>query len=112
MGLLETALLYALMGIVVAAALMLRQGGATPSRLLSALVAVPFWPLFAPVLFTPSASERPRATPSASRAEAIEARLAAVLPRLHGLAQELLAPELVRLRGLSASVAKMEARIA
>lgn len=111
MGIVETCILYLLLGGVVAVALVLRaEGRGRGARAATFVAGVLFWPLFAPFLLAPA-----KAAPVASTAppaQEAQARLRAALGQVEGLAAEVLRPEVARLRGLVDAVGKMEARVA
>lgn len=109
MGIVETCILYLLLGGVIAVALVLRAEGRSGGARGAIFVAgVFFWPLFAPFLLSPA---RP-AAPATPPARAAQARLLGALGQVEGLAADVLRPEVARLRGLVDAVGKMEARVA
>jgi hypothetical protein len=110
MGFTETIVIYLLIGAVVAAAhsLSSARGGFVKSAL-SFAAAVPFWPIYAPFLM---ARGKPATGPRLDgRISVVEARLIEALRSL-GLAEELLAPELERVRGLGRALETMSKRAA
>ena len=112
MGVIETCILYVLLGGVVGVALVLRaEGRSLGGRAVTFVSGVFFWPVFAPFLL---ASGRPGATTGAVAppARAARARLVGALSQVEGLAADVLRPEVARLRGLVDAVGKMEARVA
>lgn len=111
MGVLETGIIYLLIGLAVAAALVLRDGaGGLGVRVALFLAGVAFWPVFAPVLLAgPKAPERSAAGFSA-RVKGAEAQLLAALERAQG-AGGVAAAEMARMRGLAGAVASMERRV-
>ena len=110
MGVIETCILYLLLGGVVAVALVLRAEGQSPgSRAVTFVSGVFFWPVFAPFLLAPGACRRPPRSPPA---RAARDRLVGALGQVEGLAADVLRPEVARLRGLVDAVGKMEARVA
>ena len=141
MGIIETALIYGLLGAVVAAALALRAERAHPFyRGGQVLVWWLLWPLFAPMLLGGrEALTTPLATAPASpaapssgggggggdgrpggksgsaldpRLRAAEDRLLGALGRLDGVTHALLTPEIERLRGLTGALGGLVKRLA
>jgi hypothetical protein len=112
MGIVETCILYLLLGGVVAVALVLRaEGKGRVARAVTFVAGVFFWPVFAPFLLSaaqPAAPEAPVTPP----ARAAQSRLLAALGQVEGLAADVLRPEVARLRGLVEAVGKMETRVA
>ena len=110
MGVVETCILYLLLGGVVAVALVLRaEGKGRGARAVTFVSGVFFWPVFAPFLLAPA---RPAAGAVAPPARAARDRLVGALGQVEGLAADVLRPEVARLRGLVDAVGKMEARVA
>lgn len=121
MGLTETAIIYSIIGLVVAAAMWLSS---PPTRGVAALasfvVHTMLWPFFAPVLLgragggAPAAPTDPPGEAAAydPRVRAAEARLTAALASLDGTAEEVLDPEVHRVRELTDSLARMAYRLA
>lgn len=111
MGVIETCILYVLLGGVVGVALVLRAEGRSPgARAITFVSGVFFWPVFAPFLLAPA---RPSATAAvAPPSRAARDRLVGALGQVEGLAADVLRPEVARLRGLVEAVGKMEARVA
>jgi hypothetical protein len=110
MGIVETCVIYFLLGGVVAVALVLRAEGKGPGARASTFVAgFFFWPVFAPFLLAPS---RPPDSRGTARAHTAKARLLSALERVEGLAADVLRPEVVRLRALVEAVGRMETRVA
>lgn len=134
MGIIETALIYGLLGAVVAAALGLRAERAHPFyRGGQFLVWWLLWPLFAPMLLggreagaTSAATAAATSAPSPSgggtglksglaldpRLRAAEERLLGALGCLGGVTHTLLTPEIERLRGLSGALGGLAKRLA
>jgi hypothetical protein len=109
MGVIETCILYLLLGGVVAVALVLRaEGKGRGARVVTFVSGIFFWPVFAPFLLSSSRQEAPVTPP----ARAAQSRLLAALGQVEGLAADVLRPEVARLRGLVDAVGKMEARVA
>src|SRR5437764_826471 len=110
MGFVGTVVVYLILGGVVAVAVLLREEQAGPWKRAGLVVgAVFFWPLFAPSLLGGAAPAPARTLPA--RVGAVQAQLLSGLGGLRGLAEEVLAPELARVRGLDAAVAQMEQRL-
>lgn len=108
MGMVETCILYLLLGGVVAVALVLRaERRSWGARVVTFVAGVFFWPVFAPFLLSPVHSAAPATPP----ARAAQARLLGALGQVEGLAADVLRPEVARLRGLVEAVGKMEARV-
>lgn len=133
MGIIETALIYGLLGAVVAAALGLRAERAHPLyRGLQVLVWLLLWPLFAPLLLggrESAATSAPTSTSTSAgragvrpglkagavldpRLSAAEQRLLGALGRLDGVTHALLTPEIERLRGLTGALGGLAKRLA
>lgn len=117
MGVLETTVLYLLIGLVVAAALLLREepGQGLAGRLALVGGALCFWPILAPGLLASRAPRREQppvvaSTALATRIAAAQEQLLSALGRMDGLAEEILAPEVARIRGLSGALHTMERR--
>ncbi|MDY7229691.1 hypothetical protein [Hyalangium rubrum] len=108
MGVVETCILYLLLGGVIAVALVLRaEGRGRGARVVTFVAGLFFWPVFAPFLLSPI-----KDAPTSQPAQAAQARLRAALGQVEGLAADVLRPEVARLRGLVDAVGKMEARVA
>jgi hypothetical protein len=112
MGLLETSIIYGLVGLAVAAALVLREDqGGVARRAVTFVSGVAFWPVFAPVLFAGRARQPPsRRATFRGRIEDAQAQLLEALGRVQGMA-EMVAPEVARVRGLAGSLEAMEERL-
>jgi len=118
MGVLETGIIYGLIGLAVATALVLRSADASaPSRVALFVMGSAFWPLYAPSLLAPERSREPRrraGSPDASalgeRMQAAQARLLEALAQVEGVAQAV-APEVARVRLVTGQVAEMERRV-
>jgi hypothetical protein len=112
MGVRETSLIYLLVGVVIAAALVLRSDETSRSRraLLGAAGLV-FWPLFAPVLLRGKRRNSSASDAFDVRIRGAEAQLVAALSRIRGVAEELVAPEVARVHGLAGAMAAMEQRV-
>jgi hypothetical protein len=113
-----TLLIYAILGLVVAVAMALREPRLGALRLLFLFTAgVAFWPLFAPSLLGGLSAPAPAASvardaPLDARIHAGEQQLLAALAKVRGVAEGALAPEAARVRDLAASLATMAARLA
>ncbi len=111
-----TVLIYALVGLTVAGALALQPSTeGLASRTLSFCSAVVFWPFYAPMLVGGQSEAAPPGvrllSPVSARIQRAEAQLLAALGRAKGLAEEVLAPEVARVQGLSKALTAMEQRI-
>ncbi|HEX2570478.1 MAG TPA: hypothetical protein VH877_13050 [Polyangia bacterium] len=129
MGIIETALIYGLLGAVVAAALALRSERVHPlHRAGQALVWLLLWPLFAPLLLGGGREVGGRPAPASAtgvgarpglrsgaaldpRLNAAEERLLGALGRLGGVTHTLLAPEIERLRALTGALGGLAKRL-
>ena len=110
MGFAGTGLLYALLGIAAGLALALR---ARRRQVLLFFAGLFFWPVFAPFLLSPGRERERRAAPAQdARVQAAQDRILHALSRLGGLAEEVLAPEVARVRGLAGALGAMSRRIA
>lgn len=113
----ESALLYGLIGVAVATALLLREERPRPGRSVLLLCGGTFfWPIFAPLLLSGSAGARshPDDRPGLSfeaRISAAEEQLLAALSKLTGIAQEALAPETARVGHLAGALKAMSTRL-
>jgi hypothetical protein len=108
MGVVETCILYLLLGGVVAVALVLRaEGKGSGERAVTFVAGVFFWPVYAPFLLSPA-----RSAVVTRPARAAQDRLRAALGQVEGLAADVLRPEVARLRGLVDAMGKMEERVA
>lgn len=118
MGVLETAIIYGLIGVVVAAALVLRPDGATAVQKVGLfLLSSCFWPLYAPSLLGGSGKGRRGAGGAgggpqglSERMQRAQALVLAALDTAEGVAQAV-APDVARVRLLTGSVAAMERRV-
>lgn len=119
MGLFGTALIYALLGLVVAAATALGEASPRPLRLLFLFtVGALFWPLFAPMLLggKPTSSTRGPCAgddgPEDARIRAAETDMLAALAKVKGgAAGEAMAPEAAKVRDLAIGLRAMAARL-
>lgn len=121
MHVLETAIVYGLVGAVVAAALELQSDETSPwRRLLVVPLHLSCWPFFAPMLLT-SESTRRRAEPTgdgspaecdvACDLETVETRLFEALDGLDGVAEEVVDEERRRVRTLLERLHEMQSRL-
>jgi len=116
MGIVETGIVYGIIGVVVAAAMALREpGGALTGRLLAGASRILFWPLFAPVLLaaaaqagTPPSDSTPVPDP---RLQAAGTELVRALTNLDQLTGGVLRSEIERARGLMDSLAASGRRL-
>ena len=119
MGIMGTALLYAIAGMVVAAALALQNAGerGTAKRIGLFLVWTLLWPFFAPLLFgraldQAAADNTTDASPVFDpRLRTAQERLLAALQGVDGVAKEVLVQEVARVQKLTDSLAAMESRL-
>jgi hypothetical protein len=97
----QTLILYLVIGVAVATAVYVAGGDA---RWFRVVTAVPFWPLYLPLLLTPTRpADEPIIPPADALAAAIrqvDAELEAALNNLDGWAEDVLAREKVRIRDL------------
>jgi hypothetical protein len=115
MGVVETILIYAIVGLVVATALILREEVPGPFwgvlRFAGAFV---FWPLFAPSLLatsSPVATSPRRLSGFEARIAEAEGQLRAALGKLQGAGHGALAPEVARVRTLWGALVAMSTRL-
>ena len=123
MGLLgQTLVLYLLIGVAVAAAVYLSNGNQRPTdRWFRVGTAVPFWPLYLPILLAQSGTTGPvpaAATPQApihdemsAAINQVDAELEAALASLDGWAEDVLAREKDRIRELRSAWTAQAERI-
>ena len=116
MGLFGTAIIYALLGLVVASATALGEGRPRAGRILFLFtVGALFWPLFAPVLLGGRTSSVTRSEAGASgdtRIRAAETDMLAALAKVKGgVAGEAMAPEAAKVRDLASGLRAMAARL-
>jgi hypothetical protein len=119
MGIVETALFYAIVGLAVAGAMSLQAGGGRLIRR-AGLFAVwtLLWPFFAPTLFggaldrgaQPKSPETGRSGLD-PRLHAAQEQLLSALQGVEGVAQEVLTHEVARVEKLTESLAAMEGRL-
>ncbi len=109
MGFAETGLVYALIGVAVGIALALRE---KRRRVLLFLAGLFFWPVFAPFLLSPGKPPEQQRPVQDARVQAAQDRVLRALARLDGLAEEVVAPEMARVRGLAGAMGAMSRRIA
>ncbi len=108
-----TLLLYAVLGLCVATAVLLRDDRPGPWRKgVTFVTGVLFWPLYAPLLLArPSGGRAPAAPDFTGRVDTAEEQLLDALSRVEGIAEEVLAPEVARVRALVGQLAAMEKRV-
>jgi len=117
MGVLETGIIYGLIGLAVATALVLRSAESpAPARVALFAMGAVFWPLYAPSLLAPERAREPArsGSPDAAalgeRMQAAQAKLLEALAQVEGVAQAV-APEVARVRLVTGQVAEMERRV-
>lgn len=111
MGITETAIIYLIVGVVIAAAMALRSEEHRSARI---LLHAACWPFFAPYLLASPAEpvERPLAPASINpRLRTAEERLLASIGTLDGVVGEVLAPEIARIHRLMGALAEVDRRI-
>jgi hypothetical protein len=129
MGFLGTAVVYLILGGVVAVAVLLRDEQPGLIRRSGTFVmALLFWPFFAPLLLGGTHRHREMSTPNGAsnsssagsmassgalgqRVQALQAQLLSGLEGLSDVAESVLAPEVARVRGLTGAVTQMERRL-
>lgn len=120
MGIVETSIVYGILGLVMAVAMVLRQEGLGGAKLFGLFVlGALFWPLLAPTVLARSGKPPPGGGPgsgagfdSSSRIRAAEERLLSALARVKGgVAEDVLAPEVARVRALGGSLGAMAKRL-
>lgn len=109
MILLETAVIYLLVGVCVAIAFMMKRGPRNGSTWVRALAAPFFWPLLVPLLLLDEQAKPP--APASPTARAASSRLNAALAGLSGVADEIALPDLARVRAHAGSIAALEGRV-
>jgi hypothetical protein len=117
MGVRETCIIYLLIGVAVGVAFTLKTGsGGAWSRAAGCVAGVLFWPLFAPLVLGAGRSE-PRSDAENggpaldARIHRAEEKLVGALSQVEGVAEEVIAPEVTRVRGLAGSMASMARRV-
>ncbi len=121
MSITGTAIIYLILGAVVAIATLLRENEASRSkRAASFIMTLIFWPIFLPFLLgRPGAASPPSSdaleggprTEIDQRIDAVEDNLVGALSRLHGIAEDILAPEVERVHGLAGALHGMGRRL-
>jgi hypothetical protein len=120
MGFLGTVIIYALIGAVVGAAILLgdpRTGSMSSLSLF--LLACVFWPVYLPLMLKGAEGARQEESPGPHacttdldlRIDQSEARLVCALTKLDGVAVEVLEPEVARIRGLAIALRGMAKRL-
>jgi hypothetical protein len=114
MGTLESLVVYAVLGVVVAATVLLQETPAAwTERCTTAVLATVFWPLYAPgALAKKGAVPPPPPAGAGGRVRAAEAQLLASLARVQGGAGELVSAEVSRVQAMLGSVQTLEQRVA
>lgn len=119
MGITETTIIYGIIGVVVAAALWMSGSSSGPARVGLFALHVALWPFFAPILLARSGGAGPQPPVEATaavkhdpRLRQVEEQLGAATAGLDGFADELLGPQMARLRNLTGSLAGMSRRLA
>lgn len=111
MRLLETSVLYGIIGVVVAIALGLSERPGDRRWYLYGVWVVA-WPFFAPfVLARATTTPKARTATADPRLCCAEARLLEALGHLEGVAGEVLAPEVDRVQNMTVGLARMQVRI-
>lgn len=118
MGLDETILFYLLVGLAVAVAVWIAGAERPLPRFFRALSAVPFWPLYLPVLLAPKNADRPEVAAQLHPGDElmqqiaeVERELEAAFASLDGWAEDALAHERGRLAELHSAWNAQAARI-
>jgi hypothetical protein len=121
MGALGTLIIYGVIGLCVAVAIVLRDERGGVARTFAIFLAGwVFWPLFAPVLLgggsapARTGSDRSSVPPRSAfspRIRAAEEQLLAALGKVEGLAEDVLTPEVARVRSVAGQMASMERRV-
>jgi hypothetical protein len=119
MGIVETTLIYGIVGLAVAGALSLQAhcGSVTQRAGLFAVWTL-LWPFFAPSLFGDALDRAARPSPAGTgrptldpRLHAAQERLLCALQSVEGVAQDVLASEIARVQRLTGSLAVLEGRL-
>jgi hypothetical protein len=117
MGVRETCVIYLLIGVAVGVAFALRAtSGSAWSRAAGCVAGVLFWPLFAPIVLGAGRAEPRCETGNGgialdARIHGAEEKLVEALSHVEGVAEEIIAPEVSRVRGLAGSMASMARRV-
>lgn len=90
MSLLDLAILYAIVGAGCSIVVWRKSHGERPRRIASAALALPLWPIWAPLALIP---DPPRRTPASGRAARIEAELERAVAAAQGSPFEILLPQ-------------------
>lgn len=108
---LETCVLYLLVGLGIAVAVAQQRSDAmNAGRIGLFLGTILFWPLLGPLLLS-QRNEPPVPAPPATRTDEAQQRLSSALGSLDGLAGDVVAPEVARVRTLTGSITAMEHRL-
>ena len=119
MGIMETSIVYGILGVVMGVAMVLRQEQLGRARLFGLfLLGVLFWPLLAPTALARPGKPSP-AEGGSSHDAGVEARIRAAEEQLMsalakvkgGVAEDVLAPEVARVRALGGSLGSMAKRL-
>ena len=111
MGFAETGTVYLIVGFSCAIAMWRRERGQSWARAVATFVVhTALWPFFAPLLFDGGQRPQPLATPP-TRVTAAEHRLLAAMESLDGIAEEVLGPEIARIRGMTTDLEAAERRL-
>jgi hypothetical protein len=116
MGLVGTTIIYALLGLVVAAATALGEGRPRAGRIIFLFtVGALFWPLFAPVLLGGKSAQGTKSDTGVggdARIRAAETDMLAALAKVKGgVAGEAMAPEAAKVRDLVSGLRALAARL-
>jgi hypothetical protein len=119
MGIMETSIVYGILGLVMGVAMVLRQEQIGRAKLFGLFVlGVLFWPLLAPTaLARPGKPSPAEGGPSheagvEARIRAAEEQLLSALAKVKGgVAEDVLAPEVARVRALGGSLGSMARRL-
>jgi hypothetical protein len=113
----QTLILYVVIGIGVAGAVLLAERSPRRSGLFPILAAIPFWPLYVPLLLAPRSASPTSPKPPSPRDELataiaqVEAELDAALGSRDGWAEDALATEKLRIRDLRTAWAAQSQRV-
>jgi hypothetical protein len=119
MGILETSIVYGILGVVMGVAMVLRQEHLGKTKLFGLFVlGVLFWPLLAPTALagpgksSPTEGESSQGAGVEARIRAAEEQLLSALAKVKGgVAEDVLAPEVARVRALGGSLGAMARRL-
>ncbi len=116
MGLAETIVIYLVVGVGVAIALVLRDGTAGFHLVYLSALGLVFWPVMIPTLFDAGGSTRTRSkdkavSPLARRISELESELKMVLAKTDGWAERVLAAETEKIGSLVAAMRAQTSRV-